>query len=38
MAAWVREEEKAFENQQRKREADKVDKRDVAPGVAAVGS
>ena len=35
-AAWVREEEKAFENRQRKREAEKADKAEVAPGVTVV--
>ena len=33
LAAWVREEEKASENQQRKREAEEVDKAEVAPRV-----
>ena len=33
MAAWVREVEKASENQQRKREAEEADKVEVAPGV-----
>ena len=37
MAAWVRQEEKASENGQRKREAEEVDKVEVASGVA-VGS
>ena len=37
MAAWVRQEEKASEKRQRKREAGEVDKVKVAPGVA-VGS
>ena len=33
MAAWVKLEEKASEHRQRKREAEKVDKVEVAPGV-----
>ena len=33
MAAWVREEEKASENRQRKREAEEAHKAEVAPGV-----
>ena len=33
MAAWVREEEKAPENRQRKRGAEEADKVEVAPGV-----
>ena len=33
MAAWVREEEKASEIRQRKREAEQADKVEVAPGV-----
>ena len=33
MAAWVREEEKASENRQKKREAEEVDKVEVAPVV-----
>ena len=33
MAAWVREEEKASENRQRKREVEEADKVEVAPGV-----
>ena len=33
MAAWVREEEKASENRQREREAEEVDKVEVAPRV-----
>ena len=37
MAAWVRQEEKASENRQRKIEAEEVDKVEVALGVA-VGS
>ena len=37
MAAWMRQEEKASENRQRKREAEEVDKVEVAPG-ATVGS
>ena len=34
MAAWLKEEEKASEHWQRKREADEADKVKVAPGVA----
>lgn len=34
MAAWRKEEEKAPENRQRKREAEKAHKVEVAPGVA----
>ena len=34
MAAWVKEEEKASEHRQRKREAEVADKVEVAPGVA----
>ena len=34
-AAWVREEEKASENRERKKEAEKADKVKVAPGVTA---
>ena len=37
MAAWVREEEQASENQQRMRETEEADKVEVAPGVT-VGS
>ena len=37
MAAWLGEEEKASENRQRKGEAEKADKFEVAPGVT-VGS
>ena len=33
MAAWVREEEKASEHRQKKREAEEADKVEVAPGV-----
>ena len=33
MAAWVKEEEKASEHRQRKREAKEADKVEVAPGV-----
>ena len=33
MAAWVKEEEKASEHRQRKREAEDADKVEVAPGV-----
>ena len=33
MAAWAREEEKASENQQRKREAEEAGKVEVAPGL-----
>ena len=33
MTAWVREEEKACENRQRKRETEEVNKVKVAPGV-----
>ena len=33
MAAWVKEEEKASEHRQRKREAEEADKVEVAPGV-----
>ena len=33
MAAWVKEEEKAPEHRQRKREAEEADKVEVAPGV-----
>ena len=33
MAAWVRKEEKASENWQRKREIKEADKVEVAPGV-----
>ena len=33
MAAWVKEEEKASEHRQRKREAEEADKIEVAPGV-----
>ena len=33
MAAWVREEEKASEHRQRKREAEEADKVKVTPGV-----
>ena len=33
MAAWVKEEEKASEHRQRKREAEEADKFEVAPGV-----
>ena len=33
MAAWVGQEEKASENRQRKREAKKTDKLEVAPGM-----
>ena len=33
MAAWMREEEKASEHRQRKREAQEADKVEVAPGV-----
>ena len=33
MAAWVKEEEKASKPRQRKKEAEKADKVDVAPGV-----
>ena len=33
MAAWVKEEEKASELRQRKREAEEADKVEVAPGV-----
>ena len=33
MAAWVKEEEKASEHRQSKREADEMDKVEVAPGV-----
>ena len=33
MAAWVKDEEKASEHRQRKREADEADKVEVAPGV-----
>ena len=32
MAAWVKEEEKASEHRQRKREAEEVGKVEVAPG------
>ena len=34
MAAWVKDEEKAFKHRQRKREAEEVDKVEVAPGMA----
>ena len=34
MTAWVREKEKACENRQREREAEKADKVEVAPRVA----
>ena len=34
MAAWVKEDEKASEHRQRKREAEEADKVGVAPGVA----
>ena len=34
MATWAREEEKASENQKRKREAEEADKVEVAPGAA----
>ena len=37
MDAWVREEEKVFENRERKREAEEADRVEVAPGVT-VGS
>ena len=33
MAAWVKEEEKASEHRQMKREAEEADKVEVAPGV-----
>ena len=33
MAAWVKDEEKASEHRQRKREAEGADKVEVAPGV-----
>ena len=33
MVAWVKEEEKASEHRQRKREAEEADKVEVAPGV-----
>ena len=33
MAAWVKEEEKASEHRQRKREAEEADKVEVSPGV-----
>ena len=33
MATWVREDKKASENRQRKREAEEADKVEVAPGV-----
>ena len=33
MAAWVKEEDKASEHRQRKREAEEADKVEVAPGV-----
>ena len=33
MAAWVKEEVKASEHRQRKREAEEADKDEVAPGV-----
>ena len=33
MAAWVKEEEKASEHRQKKREAEEADKVEVAPGV-----
>ena len=33
MAAWVREEEKASENRQRKKETEEADKVEVAPGM-----
>ena len=36
MAVWVREEKKAPENRQRKREAEEADKVEVAPGVTVV--
>ena len=36
MAAWVKEEEKASEHRQRKREAETTDKVEVAPGVTVV--
>ena len=36
MAAWVKEEEKAFEYRQRKREAEEANKVEVAPGVIVV--
>ena len=32
MAAWVKEEEKSFEQRQRKREAEEAGKVEVAPG------
>ena len=37
MAAWVREEEKAYENRQRKREAEEANRLEVAHGVT-IGS
>ena len=37
MAAWMREEEKASENRQSKREAEEEDKLEVAPGVTVSG-
>ena len=36
MAAWVKEEEKASENRQRKREAEETEKVEVTPGVTVV--
>ena len=36
MAAWVREEEKASENRQRKIEAEGADRVEVAPGITVV--
>ena len=36
MVAWVRKEEKASENRQRKREVEEADKVEVAPGVNVV--
>ena len=33
MAAWVKEEEKTSKHRQRKREAEEMDKVEVAPGV-----
>ena len=36
MAAWVKEEEKASERRQRKREAEEADNVEVAPGVTVV--
>ena len=36
MAAWVREEENASNQRQKKREAEEADKVEVAPGVASL--